>query len=234
MTFSKASVVLTLTLLPFISYTQVVDPDMSVLENAETPGFVKELKPKVENPYSRNYYLASNWSMGHVDFKEGGAIDGPIKFDVVKNLIEYKKEEDIYLIPSYSVSSFSFYDMNTFGERTFTRADEFDYIETNALGFLEVLHKGTLSAYAHHEIAVYPASYSVSLSGSHRSNSIVWEEVYFVEKEGKVRLLSQKRKENQYLYDGKADMVWDYIKRNGLNYKRRNDIISIFEYYNSL
>ena len=207
---------------------------MSVLENAETPGFVRELKPKVENPYSRNYYLASNWSMGYVEFKEGGGVEGPIKFDVVKNLIEYKNREDIYLIPSYSVSRFSFYDNNTFSERTFTRADEFDYIDTNALGFLEVLQEGSLSAYAHHEIAVYPASYSVSLSGSHRSNSIVWEEVFFVQKDGEVRLLSQKRKENQFLFDDKADVVWEFIKSNGLSYKRRNDIISIFEYYNSL
>ena len=123
MTFLKAIVVLALPLLPLTSHPQIVDPDMSVLENAETPGFVRELKPKVENPYSRNYYLASNWSMGYVEFKEGGGVEGPIKFDVVKNLIEYKNREDIYLIPSYSVSRFSFYDNNTFSERTFTMSE---------------------------------------------------------------------------------------------------------------
>ncbi len=43
---------------PFLTISQVIDADMGVLEQSHLPGFVKEKKPEVGNPYARNYYLS--------------------------------------------------------------------------------------------------------------------------------------------------------------------------------
>ena len=70
-------------------------------------GFIKEKKPEISNPYAKNYYLSNSWQVGSVDLADGSKLtDVLLKYDVVKHIVEIKKEDDVYLVSAKSVNDF--------------------------------------------------------------------------------------------------------------------------------
>jgi hypothetical protein len=213
---------------------------MGVLETTHLPGFVKERKPDVENPYSRNYYLNNSWQLGNIKFSKDQQIENIFfKYDLVKQILEIKQDEAIYLVSAKNVDSFHWIDVNTGSLIQFDPVSRY-YNATEAIfGFFEVIDEQTtgIDEYkllVHHSVWLYPATSSVSLSGSHRSNQIYWKEEFYISRNGELKKLNNSRKDNLPVFEEYQDLVKTHIRKKGLYFRNREDIKEIFEYYINL
>lgn len=214
---------------------QIIDPDMSMTESGYTPGFVREMKPKVDNPYSKSYYLAGQWQTGSILLKSGEEIKNvPIKYDVVKNLIEVKFDKDVYYISSRNVDSFKWFDYSSYRENEFVPCHYFEIESENPVGFFKKVYDGKLQLYIHYTVSVFQANSSVSVTGSHRDNDIVWNEEYYVNFDDKLVKLHPKRKPNLYLFEENQDQVLHYMRISGYWFKNEGDIIQVLQYFDTL
>ena len=217
-----------------------MDSDMGVLEKSHLPGFVKEKKPDVSSPYSKNYFLSSSWQMGNITLKNGNEIENVLmRFDIVRHTVEFKNDADIYIVSGLSIDSFEWVDSEKGSLVSFDPVKNYYNSETALFGFFEVLdeHKVQFDDYkllVHHSVWLYPATASVSLSGSHRQNQIHYQEDYYLAVNGELQKFDKKKKNNYSLFAAEEMEVKGFIKKNGLGFKSREDVITIFDYYSEL
>ena len=83
----------------------------------------------------------------------------------------------------------------------------------------------------HHDVWVYQANTSVSLSGSHRSNDLFWKDDFFLFKNGKVTRIDEKRKENYGSFKPYEKEMKQFIRKNGLYFKTSEDLTLIYREY---
>jgi len=219
---------------------QLIDSDRSVLDNNNLPGFIKEKKPEVSNPYAKNYYLSNSWLVGSVDLADGSKLtDVLLKYDVVKHIVEIKKEDDVYLVSAKSVNDFEWFDIGSSSFEHFETTSNYHHKPDAAFGFFQVLAESRsgqeeLKLLGHHSVWMYPATAAVSLSGSHRSNEIIWSEAYYLYANGELYRISEKRKENYELFGDYQEAMSKYIRNNGFNFKKERNVMKIFTEYFSL
>ena len=74
----------------------------------------------------------------------------------------------------------------------------------------------------------------MSLSGSHRDHNIFKKEDFFVIDGDEIADFPKKRKEALTLMVDHKEAVKSYIRQNGLLFSRKDDLIKIVRYYNTL
>jgi len=220
-----------------VAYGQVSDPDMGVLEKSHLPGFIKERKPEVEDLHSRNYYLNYSWQLGSIVLKGGIEISNVLfKYDIIRHILEVKDNLDIYILSVKSVDSFYWLDANNGKKILFQPVDSYYNAPEAIFGFFEVL--GTFKSIEdkfelliHHSVWLYPATSSVSLSGSHKSNDIFWREDFYLSIDGELNKLDRKRKNNYSLFSPYHQEMREFIRKKGLTFRKKEDLTSIFSQY---
>ncbi len=219
------------------SYSQIIDADRSILDRNNLPGFIKEKKPEVVNPYSKDYYLSSFWQVGNVVFVNNKVLDNVLlKYDIVKHIVEIKEGEEVYLVSANSVKDFTWFNNEVSDFETFESTKNFYDLPEPLFGFMEVLvtHQNGLDEFkvlAHHDVWLYQANTSVSLSGSHRSNDLFWKDDFYLFKNGKVTRIIEKRKDNYASFSPYEAEMKKFIRNNGLFFKAREDLKQIYNEY---
>lgn len=216
---------------------QIMDSDRSILDSNELPGWIKEKKPEVENPYARNYYLSSQWQVGNVEFSNNTSVDNVlIRYDVVKHIVEIKNKEEVFLVSAKSVEGFTWYNTSVSAFEKFESTKNFYNVPEALFGFFEVIAEKQVGldeykVLTHHDVYVYLATTSVSLSGSHRSNDIYWNNKYFLFQNGNISALPAKRKDLYPMFGDYAQVMKKFIKTKGLFLKDKEDVERIFSRY---
>jgi hypothetical protein len=219
------------------SYSQIIDADRSILDQNNLPGFIKEKKPEVDNPYSKNYYLSTYWQVGNVVFVNNKVLDNVLlKYDIVKHIVEIKDGEEVYMVSANSVKDFTWFNNEVSDFEIFESTKNFYDLPEPLFGFMEVLtaHQDGLDEYkvlTHHDVWLYQANTSVSLSGSHRSNDLFWENDFFLFKNGKVTRIAEKRKDNYATFKPFENEMKKFIRNNGLFFKTSEDLTQIYNEY---
>jgi hypothetical protein len=218
-------------------FSQVMDADRSVLDTNDLPGFVKEKKPEVENPHSKNYYLSSLWQVGTVDFVNNAYLENVLlKYDIVKHIVEIKDGEEVFMVSAKSVDNFTWFNTELSHFEKFESIENFYNVPEALFGFFEVLTatRNGVDEYkllSHHDVYVYVANTSVSLSGSHRSNDLFWDDQFYLFVNGNITSIPDKRKEAYPLFVDHEVTMKKFIRKKGLNFKSPEDVHQIFSEY---
>ncbi len=232
----RSLLLLLLVCLSVSGFSQVVTADRSVLDKRTGAGMYTEIKPKLENPNARAYYMEQQWQLGNIEYEGEKIISNqPLKYDIVRQWMEIKMDDEIMVLPARTIDSFEWFNNTTSTATKFikTRGFEMDG-DIPPVGFFEVLFDGEVQLLSHKSVQIFHANSSVSVSGSHRSHNIVYLEHYYLAKGNKLYKLHKKRKHNLYLFGDKQDQVVRFARKKGLLFSRRADLQQIFLYYNSL
>ena len=148
--------------------------------------------------------------------------------------MEISFEDELKVLYASKIDSFSWHNHSGIGEAKFVRCSNYQGIDEDMKGFLQVVAEGPLTLASYTYLKVYPATSSVSLSGSHRDHNIFKKEDFFVLTGNEIKDFPKKRREALGLMSNHREAVKGYIRKNGLIFSRKEDLIRIIRYYNSL
>lgn len=194
-----------------------------------------EIKPRVESPYGRSYFLTDSWQIGNINLINGQSVDNVVmRYDIVKHLIEFRQGEDIYIVSASRVRHFNWIDHMTARIAQFVRCTDYEHEGVTPLGFYERVYNGGVEVLVHNRVNVFQASASVSLSGSHRSNQIIYAKDYYLAEDKKTIRIQKRNKFNYPLFKPFHEEIRSFARKKGLLFRRQADLIQIVLYYEKL
>lgn len=224
--------------IPNIINAQLVSSDRSMTDERVGSKYFTEIKPKLENPNSKSYFYDNDWQIGSIYDDEKTIVENkPLKYDIVREWLEIRLNEDIMILPVRKIDSFEWYNTNANYKSKFLPANNFKMpYEENTLpvGFLEVLVDGEVKLLAHKNVRIFQANTSVSVTGSHRSHDIIYVTKFYLAKDDTLYPIHKRRKKNLHLFGEYSKKIKKFYKKNGLLTRRKPDLMQIILYYNSL
>lgn len=210
----------------------LIDPTR-VYENSDNILF--ELKPQLAKPNAQYYYISEEFRTGRIFLTSGMVVENlPMRYDIMRNRMEVIFKDEVRLLYASKIDSFYWFDTSGSGKSKFIRCSEFIQLPESMKGFLEIITEGALNLGSYTYLKVYPATSSVALSGSHRKHNIFKKEDFFIIENQRLQLFPKKRKLALELMTDHRKEVQEFIREKGLLFSRKDDLIKILDYYNSL
>ncbi len=211
---------------------RIIDPTRVY---ANSNGILYELKPRPTNPTAKYFYISDFFKTGDIYLRTGQKLSNvPIRYDIMRNRMEISFEDELKVLYASKIDSFTWFNPGGTGKSKFVRCKRFKDIDEDMKGFLQVIAEGPLTLGSYTYLKVYPATSSVSLSGSHRDHNIFKKEDFFVIAGDELDDFPKKRKEALTLMADHRDAVKRYMRQHGLIFSRKDDLIKIVRYYNTL
>lgn len=151
------------------------------------------------------------------------------RYNAYKDKMEFLRDPDTLSLPNTFNSTITFVGINkTYGV--------YNYKERNTTGFFVVLQKGKVSLLLKETIRYYPAVYPQTGYDKYKSPKFKRERdrLFLSDENNFVTELPKKKKEVVKLFSNKLKEIESFIKKNKLNIKNKEDLITIVKYYNEL
>lgn len=205
----------------------------SAVYNRQTSSLLQELRPKPSDPRGKNYYHYQDWLVGDVILHNDKTISNQLmRYEILRNQMEISFNNKIVILEGRKIKTFEMINPYSSRKVTFTPCAEYELEKEKIIGFFEVLADGDIKLLSHKSIVVFGATKSVALSGSHRENSVFINERFFIARGDDIQEVGKGRKKDLKVFGDKAELVRKYANKNGLIFKRKNDLIEMVEYYN--
>ncbi|MDW7694836.1 hypothetical protein R9C00_08785 [Flammeovirgaceae bacterium SG7u.111] len=184
------------------------------------------------NMMNREYMLGRIEFTGKLPPLEGYYMN----YDLERNQIELKTDgNDVQKIDLKLIKSFELYNEITKEIRHFENGYNYQFDGVPLVGIYEVLSEGKTPLFAR-----WTADVSTSNSSSYydynvrvQKNIKIVQEFYAVDGKN-VLLLDKNLKKNEHIFGDKLRDIELMMKEKKLKLKNRQDVIRIFEYYNTL
>ena len=175
------------------------------------------------------------WHEGKVVLINQDTLEGTIKYDLDKDIIQLSGKGKIEAYTSRNVLYFSILDTSTKRFRQFYALPYNEIADFNTPRFFELFYEGKLTLLAREYITIQTSNFGPpGLSGSSYSRQVLAYDYYFLRQGGSIVLYRKNKKElllNMRKYENEMK---SFIKRNRLHIDQREDLIQIFDHYNSL
>ena len=159
--------------------------------------------------------------------------DALLRYNAFKDEIEVKKNTSFEVLIRHEDVSCSLGSTNYIFSSFMKKKGDKDQH-----GYFIVLFEGKDFSFLQRKIKIYKEAKvaKTSMTGSFPAKLIVSEDYYFLDKVKKIsyELKSNKKKILAKLNSQYKSEMTDYIKKNKLDLKNKEDLISMFEYYNYL
>lgn len=196
------------------------------------------MNKKVASKTVGTTYLDDNWNQGHIQLVGGQVVENfPLKYDIKNNVIEVKSDSEIKVCPSNIVSNFYWRNKETSKIVQFVNCQDYKIRSGGPLvGFFEVvsdpnqLHK----LFVKTNLVTIKPDYNVALSVGDRDTKIVKKEQYYLSNNDTVQLITKNKKKSLALFSVNEPLVTLFIKKNKLKFTKKEDLIRILAYYNTL
>jgi hypothetical protein len=182
-------------------------------------------------------YLSTDWKYATVLLYENDKmIEGvPTRYDVATNELEFNAKNGIKVLPGNKIRNFVWVDTQINEPGFFINAREFKNIDNVPLdGFYQVLSDGAMPLLKRTKITVKKADYNAALSVGSRDDKILKIYELFYAKDNIVYKIPSNAKKLVSVFGDKSSEMKKYIDDNSLAAGKEQDLIKIFEYYNSL
>lgn len=195
------------------------------------------VKPLISKGYKGTPYLSDDWNLGKIIFQDGHEIESiPIKYHIMNEELEVQHENQIKTSPYHLISSFEWGDIEKQSYRQFINAKNFS-IELEGVPltkFLEVLVDEEHKLYCKYDYEIQSPDYVPTHNVGSVDPEIKQQEYYYLGIDNQLYLIKGKKKNIANLFIGQEDAINKYIKDNQLKLKKREDLIQLVSYYNSL
>lgn len=193
------------------------------------PGNNPEIQPSKPKGVDGSPYLFDNWKPGIINLRDGNTIQGlSYRYNVQRNEMQFLYNNKEYAIGDPD----SIMDINLDGKRFI-----FAQLYQNSIivrSFYEVLTEGKVSLLIKYYIEVVPASYNVSFGTGNPNEQMYVKQRYCLKVDNKVVTLDKKGKELLNALSDKKEELAAYIKKEDISIKKKEGILKILSYYNSL
>jgi hypothetical protein len=185
-----------------------------------------------------NALLDENWNKStFLLYKNQELISGYlVRYNIAENEFELMQvaAEKVYRLQASVVQNVAWIDSNTGKTRYFVNG--MDYQEEGApiAGFFEVLVDGEIPYFRRTKAILKKANYNTALMVGNPNDEIVKRDIYYYLEGNTVIEVPKTRKKILEVFPDKQSELEAFIKQNNLYFKDENDVIRLFEYYNSL
>lgn len=169
-----------------------------------------------------------DWKSSDIIFKNGDTISNlMVRINIYRRQIQYKFNDQIYIIGAPdSISQIKVANKVYISkECTKDRGTE-KYL-------FEIVSNGKVTLLNRYEIEIMPSNYNVALDIGDRNDHLALKQQLFLQKGEQLVALNRKTKLHKVLND-KSKEVFDYMDREDLSSKKKEDVIKVIEYYNKL
>ncbi|MCP4458505.1 MAG: hypothetical protein GY816_10860 [Cytophagales bacterium] len=211
-------------------------PETQVVDTRVNPGqFLIEilLPPPITEGST---YHNDKWLLGRINLKGGHFIDNTtFRYDIQNDLIEVKTKESIKVCDSWASESFVWFDPEKLDSVKFVNIRNYSVDGSGPLsGFFEILIKDSLSLFSRFELEIKEPTYFPTIDmGSHKKK-IIKKEIFYLIEDMNAKILYPQLRKNLIYFGQHASDVKAYAKRERLQCRKRDEIIKIVNYYNSL
>lgn len=181
-------------------------------------------------------YLNVDWKPSTILLYDGKTIEGyPTRYDIQTDELELNAKNGIKVLAGNKVKSFVWINEITKEPGYFINAKEFknsDHIPLQ--GFFQVLADGAIPLFKKNIVVVKKADYNAVLNvGSHDDTIIKKIELDYA-LGGQVYKIPSSKKKLLPLFRDKSGEIENFINNNSLSISKEEDLIKIFDYYNTL
>ena len=183
-------------------------------------------------------YLNDDWRDAVLYLKKGAfsadtISNVSVKLDLKTNTFEIFTDKNIKILPGAKVAHFTWLDPSKGNSESYNNCDEFSFEGSKLNGFCKVLSdNGNVFLVEHQYIELIEADYNVQLSVGNKDDRIVKRERLYLISDN--RMMRYEKKTLYSLMGEKSDQIKKYIRENGLNISKRDDLKQVVDYYNSI
>ncbi len=205
------------------------------LDVRTNPGaFVAEI-PVINDEPEGDVYIISDWSDGQIALYSGQVVEKyRLKFDIRSDEVLIQDGDKVRALKGFEVQSFHLTNPKSGNLMRFVNAQDYIYNDTRLVGFLQILCEGELTIYARPLIEIEEGNYIAALDVGDRSDSYVKKEELYVSHGAEITKISKKKKETLPIFGDHQDKIANYLKENRLKLNRKEDLIQVCKFYNSL
>ena len=181
-----------------------------------------------------DYYLESDWHKGSFTLINGReSAEYPLRYDVENALLEIQWGKLVKIAGEEQLSSFHWRD-DEGSERQYINARKFDYKGTTLSGFVELLYQGDDSLLLKTDAILKEADYVPGLDMGSRHPEIIKQHTLLVVHEQKAIEIRNRKDFLAYAKEVPDKVLKRYIRREGINMKKEDDLRMLMGYYESL
>ena len=185
-------------------------------------------------PTEGSYYYFDEWTEGQIELKSGSSINGfMLKYDIENNELSLKVRDQVKVLGGSKVKNFAILQKNK--PVNFVNASSFTLENSALIGFLEIIvsdEKYRLLSKT--SLTVQAATYNVAIDMGTEKNKIIKVETFYLEKDDILNKINKNKKKSLALFGELSKTIEQYIKKNKLGFKKKEDLQSIIEYSNTL
>lgn len=185
---------------------------------------------------SAQEFSSDMWHEGKLILLSEDTIEGKVKYDFPNNLVQIDVEGQILVFTSRKVLYFEIYDKTVENYRTFYALPYQVKPNYKAPVLFEVLLEGPLTLLSREVViqeSVPVTSYYYGAPEYYSRYRLDYE-FYFLHPNGKIEQYYLKKQDLYLIMRKKSQDVKQYMKKNKLRYDRKDDLIQITGFYNSL
>ena len=210
---------------------QIIYPPGYINMNTQAGGLVVPI-----NNYSnksedqREDYVSDRWNQGSIVLLTGDTIQNyPLMYNLLTRNVEVKTEQTVKVVPIDDVKQFYWLDN---GQRlTFINGSGYTIGGAPVVGYYQVLAEGNLNLFKKHHLTVQKANYRPELDVGFTENRLIKTVKYFVATGKNLYELKNSKRVFDH-FRQHQHTIKKFVRREGLNPKREDDLITIVQYYN--
>lgn len=215
--------------------SQIVDKNPNLFLSRSN-GLIPEVTPLRQDAGAIKMFLEDDWYIGDVkSFEDEFIINKPLKYEIIRNRLEMQINGQIMGLSHRHVKSFEWFNVTDNRRAVFLNCKDLLFQDAQLIGFLEILSEGKITLSGHKTVKIFQGNSSTSVSGSHRKDDVfIKEQFYYSIDGGLITLLPKKRRDILKIFGDKKETVKQFLNWNGLVFKRKEDLVKIFDFYNTL
>lgn len=169
-----------------------------------------------------------DWQAADVYFKNGSVMNGlMVRYNVLKNQMMYQEKLQTYVMSEPDkISYLKFPDKKMI---------YLEYVDEKGweYGFFEVAQAGKVNLLVRYEIEVIPANYNVALMSGSKNDILSLGQKFYLQRGSDLVPITKKSSLFQVLADKRAE-INNYMSKERLSFKKKNDLMQLLEYYEQL
>lgn len=199
-----------------------------------TPGFWG--MPFVSYETRGSYFLNDDWLISRITLRNDTVVEGYyMRYDLEFNRLEVDIDQSVKMLDLKQVKSFELYEPKADRSILFLNGFDFLYDGVPLVGIYEVVTGGgPIRLFSKIDVDFYRSNYRSGWSMFRMEEGYRKSEKFYLNFSNQVYPITKNAKENLALFNNHAGAVEQYMKQKKLGFKKRNDLIEVVRYFNTL
>lgn len=181
-------------------------------------------------------YLSPEWKRSSVAvYGNDNLLDGfPVRYDLKANSLEFNINNEIKVLDVRRVKSMVWLDSLTHIPHNFVNGKEYMVNNIPMTALLEVLVEGKLGLYKEYQYWIKKPDFNPALNVGSPDERIYKKSVFYFGTEKVLQAVPEKKKAVPAIFGDQKEAMKAYVKKQKLSVGKEDDLVKLFEYYNSL